>query len=125
MAVDQAALQQLYGIGSNNTGNTTYNLTDGAQITDPKSNNAALDIDGADESRAELMQASQDASAAAGGGLKGLVAGVKAYASKVSEQMKSGRFDGGEESIGRAYKTIYDGQREVDAAGKELSLIHI
>ena len=114
MAVDQAALQQLYGIGSNNTGNTTYNLTDGAQITDPKSNSAALDIDGADESRAELSQAYTDAAKTGG-----VWEGMKAYASKISEQMKSGRFDGGEESIGRAYKTIYDGKREVDAAGKE------
>ena len=114
MAVDQAALQQLYGIGDNNTGNTTYNLTDGAQITDPKSNNAALDIDGADESRAELTQAYTDAAKSGG-----VWEGIKAYGAKVSEQLKSGRFDGGEESIGRAYKTIYDGEREVDAAGKE------
>ena len=114
MAIDTAALQHKYGIGSNNTGNTTYNLTDGAQITDPKSNNAALDIDGADESRAELSQAYTDAAKTGG-----IWEGIKAYSAKVSEQIKSSRFDGGEESIGRAYKTIYDGQREVDAVGKE------
>jgi len=114
MALDIAMMQEYYGIGDNNMGNTTYNLTDGAQITDPKSNNAALDIDGADESRAELVQAYADAAKAGG-----VWEGMKAYATKVSEQLKSGRFDGGEESIGRAYKTIYDGEREVDASGKE------
>ena len=114
MAIDIAALQHKAGISDNNTGNTTYNLTDGAQITDPKSNNAALDIDGADESRAELSQAYTDAAKTGG-----IWEGIKAYSATVSEQIKSSRFDGGEESIGRAYKTIYDGQREVDAVGKE------
>ena len=113
-ALDIAALQHKYGIGDNNTGNTTYNLTDGAQITDPKSNNAPLDIDGADESRAELSQAFADAAKTGG-----VWEGMKAYGAKLKEQLKSGRFDGGEESIGRAYKTIYDGEREVDAAGNE------
>lgn len=99
MALDIAALQHKYGIGDHNTGDTTYNMVDGAQIG-VGSNNPVP----------EVARAFGDGMTS-GGPMAAMSAAVK----EAGVQQAAGF--GTDKMVGRAYRTIYDGKAGTDAAG--------
>lgn len=113
-AIDIAAAEAAYGHANVNTGHTTYYMVDGTQISG--GNNAALDIDGDNESHDKINQAYSNVAATGG-----VMAGVNAMAGDVMQQMRSGELNAGTETLGRGYKSINDGLGKANGGIDEIS----